>query len=111
MRNRLPIAEAREFYCDQSAVRALIKVNPRVYGFDLNDDLNDDRDAFVQKARDRAISTFAVVRDSKWFAKGEMGWWAAVHDEKQEGQWLREFNKLLDELPDDTLLTVVDCHI
>jgi hypothetical protein len=38
-----------------------------------------------------------------------MGWWACVSDEKDN--WSEEFAKLLDEIPDDTLLSVYDCHI
>ena len=40
-----------------------------------------------------------------------MGWWGCVSDPKDENEWLREFNIMLDTLDDDTLLTVVDCHI
>ena len=69
------------------------------------------REEHIQRARDRAIVTFAVVKDSKWFEKGEMGWWGAVSDEKDQNDWNRQFNELLDGLPDDTVLTVVDCHI
>jgi hypothetical protein len=52
-----------------------------------------------------------VVKDGQWYEKGKMGWFACVADEKDEDVWDREFAALLDGLPDDTLLTVVDCHI
>lgn len=70
------------------------------------------REAFVQEARDTAISTYAYVRDGEWFAPGEMGWWGMSSDgPKDKNRFVREFNQMLDELPDDTLLTLVDCHI
>lgn len=70
------------------------------------------RESFVQDARDDAISTYAYVKDGEWYAPGEMGWWGISTDnEKDKRRFVREFNQLLDELPDDTLLTVVDCHI
>jgi hypothetical protein len=56
------------------------------------------------------FSTFAVLRDGKWFERGRMGWWAAVADEKPEDQWEAEFGRLLADDP-DAWLTVVDCHI
>jgi hypothetical protein len=60
----------------------------------------------------RAVpSTFAVVKDGKWYEKGNMGWWACVIDEKEQDKWNEEFKKLIEETDDDTLLTVVDCHI
>jgi len=55
--------------------------------------------------------TFAVVKDGKWYERGEMGWWGIISNEKPDDQWEKEFTNLIDELPDDTLLTIVDCHI
>ena len=40
-----------------------------------------------------------------------MGWFGMSHNEVSEDEWLAKFNQMIDELPDDTLLTVVDCHI
>ena len=65
----------------------------------------------IQKARDNALVPYAFVRDGKWVEKGEMGWWGMSTDKVEPSQWAAEFNKLLDELPDDTVLTAVDCHI
>lgn len=62
-------------------------------------------------ARTRGFSTFAVVKDGQWYEKGKMGWWAAVHDEKEQGAWDAEFAKLMADLPPDTWLSLVDCHI
>ena len=100
---------SREFYRNQPAVVALRAAfdNP----FHEIDAYLTPRDQFIQEARDRAITTFAVVKDSKWYQKGEMGWWGVVSDAKDQGEWNRQFNELLDGLPDDTVLTVVDCHI
>lgn len=61
-------------------------------------------------ARNSAFTTFGVLMDGKWYQKGKMGWWAAVHDEKDPDIWEREFKALLEKVPDDTLLTVIDCH-
>lgn len=66
---------------------------------------------FVHRAKQAAISTFAVVSNSVWYEKGSMGWWGCVKDEKESEEWLEQFYALLQELPEDTLLTVVDCHI
>lgn len=57
------------------------------------------------------LSVFAVLKDGKWYEKGEMGWFAVVRDEKEDGAWKDEVKNLLADLPADTLLTVVDCHI
>ena len=69
------------------------------------------REEYAQRAADNAIATFALVKDYTWYEKGKMGWWASVSDEKDEEQWLHQFNTMFDGLSDDTLITVVDCHI
>lgn len=66
---------------------------------------------YVERARQGAISTFAVVKDSEWYEKGEMGWWASVSNEKEQSDWNKEFSSFLKELPEDTVLSIYDCHI
>jgi hypothetical protein len=55
--------------------------------------------------------TFAVLKDGKWYQRGEMGWWGCVHDEKPEDNWTEEFKNLFNSLPEDTLISIYDCHI
>jgi hypothetical protein len=75
-------------------------------------DLKTPKDEFVEKCMSKnIIMTFAVVKDGKWYERGEMGFWAVVTNEKESDVWETEFVKLIEGLPDDTLLTVVDCHI
>lgn len=57
------------------------------------------------------LTTFAVLKDGKWYEKGEMGWWAIVSNQKEEDQWANELKKLVEALPDDTLISIYDCHI
>jgi hypothetical protein len=40
-----------------------------------------------------------------------MGMFGISRDETGRDDWDRQVNELLDGLPDDTLITVVDCHI
>jgi hypothetical protein len=69
------------------------------------------REKYVENARRSAISTFAVVKGGKWYERGEMGWWGVVRNEKDHDEWNQQFTKLLNDLPDSTLLSVYDCHI
>lgn len=57
------------------------------------------------------LTTFALLKDGKWFEKGEMGWFGAVHNGKEQEQWETELKKLVQELPDDSLISIYDCHI
>lgn len=103
------IEAARKMYREQPAVEAIRRL--------LNNPFMDidrflcPRDEYIQTARDAAITTYAVVKDGEWFAKGEMGWFGMSSDDMTQAEWNRKFNELIDSLPDDTLLTVVDCHI
>lgn len=69
------------------------------------------RDEFVSAAENKAISTYAVVKNGEWIAKGSMGWFGCSTDEQKQEDWNKYINNLLDSLPGDTLITVVDCHI
>ena len=67
------------------------------------------KESYIQNCT--GFYTFALLKDGKWYERGKMGWFAIVQDEKDRDQWKEEFKKLIDELPDDTLLSVYDCHI
>lgn len=79
--------------------------------FDGVDEYLVPREQFIQEARDRAVSPYALVKDSQWIAKGRMGWFGCSDDKESQADWNRKVNELLDSLPDDTIITVVDCHI
>ncbi len=104
------IDKARETYRSQPAMKALNKE----LGFRMGcwvDELEGRREAYVRRCENASFRTFAVVKDGKWYEKGEMGWWGLVIDEKDEDKWDQQFMSLLESLPEDTMLTVVDCHI
>ena len=101
------IDKAREEYHRQPAIMALNE--HREYAFTDLEDYQVSRDEYITS--NSQLSTFAVVKDGEWYERGKMGWWACVSDEKSDQEWKAEFKKLLDDLPEDILLTVVDCHI
>ena len=54
---------------------------------------------------------FALVKDGEWYERGSMGWWGIVSEEKPDEEWESEFKRLVSELPDNTLISIYDCHI
>lgn len=66
---------------------------------------------FVLAARNRAVSPYAVVHNGQWASKGERGWWGVSDEHMTQEDWNQKVSELIDSLPDDTLLTIVDCHI
>jgi hypothetical protein len=97
------IEQARAFYNSQARCKI-----PSVWDVDR---YLISKEEFVQNAFDNAISTFAVIKDGKWYEKGDMGWFGIVIDEKEQTAWNGEFKALIDDLSEDTLLSVYDCHI
>lgn len=102
---------------DIDAAREEYHTNPVVKGIKAHDiwanvdDFDCTREEYCRIATESAVPTFAVVMDGQWYERGQMGWWGIVKDEKDAGTWGKEFNKLIDSLPDDTLLSAYDCHI
>lgn len=60
---------------------------------------------YIQKARNKAIITFAVVKDGKW--------WGRSSDTPEEAKkWDKSyFDKFIKPLSGNTILTIVDYHI
>ena len=55
----------------------------------------------------RDYSCYAILNDGEWIESG-----LPMFASKEEGKgWNSEFNELLDSLPQDYYVTVVDCHI
>lgn len=56
--------------------------------------------------------TWAVVAEGAWKGKAEMGWFGWPRTEPvAEEEWVAWWDRLVEGLPADTLLTVVDCHV
>jgi len=69
------------------------------------------REQFMNDAHTTAVNTFAVLKGGEWFEKGEMGWWGMSTDNMTDIEWAAKVGEMIASLSDDTLLTVVDCHI
>lgn len=109
----ITIEEARSQYHTQPRIAALNTPAVREklgYIFEADNYLVS-REEYVKKAKNSSVATFAVLKDGKWYEKGEMGWFAMVANEKDQEQWNEEVAKLIDSLDDNTMISVYDCHI
>lgn len=115
VRTRLPIDEARSFYNSQPRIEAfknMTKQHENIFGwFSDYEDYNCSRGEYIKRERNRAMTTYTYVKDSQWYSKGKMGWWGFSDDKITQDDWNEHYNDMIDSLPDDTLLTLVDCHI
>ncbi|MGG4604333.1 hypothetical protein ACLPHM_06015 [Paenalcaligenes sp. Me131] len=103
------IGAARDAYHVQEAKDAVAKAMG--HPWDGVDEYLTPRDQYIQQARDSATVLYAFVKDGQWIAKGTMGWFGMSDEDGTQEDWNKKVNEMLDALPDDTLITVVDCHI
>ena len=112
------IQKARNEYKNHPVIQAIMNLQKQNEEMDfelyLIDDYNSffhngNRESFIKQSYDNAISTYAVLMDGKWYERGGMNWWGAISDKNDD--WGIKFKELLDSIPDDTLLSVFDCHI
>ena len=102
------IEKARAHYNAQPCVKALQGMT----GFwDTPDVFLTTRSDYIERARNQACVPYALVHKSEWVGRGAMGWWGVSTGDADQDAWNRMVNEMLDALPDDTLITVVDCHI
>lgn len=107
-------ANGREYYKafmtqeNFSEVSAILRENS-VYH--IEDFLSMDRDTYLENLVSDCVIPYAYIYEGKWYGKGEMGWFGMSDDKVDQVAWNKQYTELLESLPDDTLLTVIDCHI
>ena len=101
-------AGARDFYNGQVGRQALRENRELMW---CMDSVLVSREEYVQEARDAAGMTYAFVKDSVWMERGSMGWWGISTDDMPKSEWYARMSAMIDGLDDDTLITIVDCHI
>jgi hypothetical protein len=101
------IDRAREVYNDQPQVQALRKDDP----WSNPDSFLQTRERYVELARKAAVAPFAILQDGEWVERGEMGWFAVISNDTGEETWCDKAWEIIQSLPDDELITMVDCHI
>lgn len=55
-------------------------------------------------------ATFAILKDSEWYERGNKGWWGPMLDAAPVSHWHDQWDSLMDCTP-DTLITIIDCHV
>ena len=103
--------KAREIYWADPVMKDLQTAGEHFLEKSDLDEMRGTREAAVERGRRSALVPFAVVKDGQWHERGSMGWFAMVSDEKNPDAWELEVSALFDNLPPDTWVAVVDCHI
>lgn len=110
-----PEGERKKVFWDWVAERMperFIKAHQIFAGWFSNIQGSDDYASIEDWIQDvTPISTFAVLKDGQWYAKGEMGWFGMSDDKLTEAQWSGNMRDLIESLDDDDVVAIVDCHI
>lgn len=108
----LSIEEKRTMYHAQEAIKIWDAagfdapiVGPKIEDFQCTED------EYAARRANRAFVPYAVIQDCEWYARGEMGWWGVTTNECSEDEWNAKVWKIVNALPDDTLISFYDCHI
>lgn len=92
---------------------ATMKGEPGAFG---NDPINGGRGADQARKEDVdwdriEYSPMAFVKNGEWKQKGQMGWFGVSSNNKTDEDWEAEWKAGLKGVPEDQLVTVIDCHI
>jgi hypothetical protein len=109
----IDIDEARRQYHDQPRVKAIRDSELLSWMDDAIEAFGVGREEYVRLARLSAFPGYAVITlDRQWMAPGRMGWWGMSSDGPGEKEGYKvEANRYIDQLPDDTVIVQLDCHI
>lgn len=105
------IEAARTAFHEQSVYQDL-NAGPlnRHFFFDW-DKLKMTRDEYIAEQSLVAVSTFAMIKDGQWFEKGEMGWFGMSANDKAQAEWSGTLLEAINSVPEDTIISIYDCHI
>jgi hypothetical protein len=67
------------------------------------------KERYIKERVDNILSTFAALKDDVWYERGEMGWFGYAAN--IDAGWDLKFKELWDSIPDDTYVSLYDCHI
>lgn len=102
--------KAKAEYWDHPTVKG-VKEMLGLFGFP-SDEFKGSKEEYIEKAKFNALGTYALLMDGEWVAQGEMGWFGMSSDtEESRSDFYKKLNEAFDALPDDTLITIVDCHV
>lgn len=107
---------ARAYYNEQEIVKKFNEYvcseeNKTFSMFSNPFDFKISKDVYVTNAKNSVITPHAFIIEGQWVEKGEMGWFGISDDKHSQVDWNDKFMETFNNLPDDTLVSLMDCHI
>lgn len=107
----ISINDARNIYHKQPAIK--MAHEQQLAFWDCPAELfGTDEEKYVAKECKGVLVPFSYVKDGEWIERAKMGWFGqSYNDTMTREEWCDEYNEMLKNLRNNTLLTAVDCHI
>lgn len=100
------IKRAKSTWAD---IQKKIKLNDKTVYWIYDINKNDTKESYIEKNSNFYV--YAILKDGKWKDRGELWGFSTNDKENIINNWEKDVIKLINTLPEDTLLTIVDCHI
>lgn len=100
--------EESETYIREQKLKDM-SINDGTLYFQYGRGAKDTKESFMKGYQ--GVAVFSILKEGKWFEKGNMGWWGCVSDEKVADKWQDELTAVLDGVSPDTKISLYDCHI
>ena len=108
----LNVVEKREMYNAQPEAKAFAEYSKNGFNFRSVEDFLVSEEEFVSDSVYSSVAPFAYVSEKTgWREQGEMGWFGVSIKNTSNKEWYEEFMSFVAELPPETKVTVIDCHI
>lgn len=69
-----------------------------------------EREALIQERRDGALTTRSLLTEDGWMERGRMRMFGCSDDTMSREEWTARFNEVIDGVPDDAWLVLMDIH-
>lgn len=102
---------ARKAYWDQPAMTVFKNFDSNYRISKQLDIMSMECEEYINMAACGSMTTFAYVKDDEWHQKGDMGWFGMSSDEMPKGVWEKQWLEMVLDLPPESWITIVDCHI
>lgn len=111
--DRITAMNIRDIYWAGPCVSALKKAGVLGVMGDPHELYGSGREAYIEDAYLGSTCTYALITDDgSWCAPGEMGLFGlSSESENDRRDFVHAFNNFIDDLEDDTLISLYDCHI
>jgi len=109
----LTLDEAKDLYEKKESYINLLKDAGYVFWRDdpIADYWAKTREEYLSDSLKHFMLPYAFVINGEWHALGEMGWFGFSYSENDFDTYYKEFWDTFNSLPDDTLVSLFDCHI